>query len=149
MLSERGNAAQTHVFLLKSYPDRTVRCCCTNNRCVNSIRCIWLYRNSQHGQSVNSSTSHSVEREAEQRADRTDCLFRGCFGRLVPLMAVCMPEIAEIRQTLGFSSPSANNSSPADRNVVSPGEVLYVHQHGVLLDMQLIPHQQQLHQLLI
>lgn len=31
----------------------------------------------------------------------------------------------------------------------SPGEVLYVHQHGVLLHMQLISQQQQLHQLLI
>lgn len=30
-----------------------------------------------------------------------------------------------------------------------PGEVLYVHQHGVLLHMQLISQQQQLHQLLI
>lgn len=31
----------------------------------------------------------------------------------------------------------------------SPREVLYVHQHGILLHMQLISQQQQLHQLLI
>lgn len=31
----------------------------------------------------------------------------------------------------------------------SPGEVLNIHQHGVLLHMQLISQQQQLHQLLI
>lgn len=35
------------------------------------------------------------------------------------------------------------------RNLGLPGEVLYVHQHGVLLHMQLISYQQQLHQLLI
>lgn len=35
------------------------------------------------------------------------------------------------------------------RKAGSPGEILNVHQHGVLLDVQLISQQQQLHQLLV
>ncbi|TNN80340.1 hypothetical protein EYF80_009364 [Liparis tanakae] len=34
-------------------------------------------------------------------------------------------------------------------SVSSPGEVLYVHQHGILLHVEFIPNQQQLHELLI
>lgn len=34
-------------------------------------------------------------------------------------------------------------------SVDSPGQVLDVHQHGVLLHMQLVSQQQQLHQLLV
>lgn len=67
-------------------------------------------------------------------------LFRVSFLRLVPLMDVSMSVTTETRYTLGISRCYIDRERTDGEVWGSPGEVFYVHQHGVLLDMQFIPY---------
>lgn len=92
--------------------------------------------------------SYYVEVERERGKG---ILFRQSFLCLVPLVSVSVPVGAKIRWTLERrkNSRTLYKAHDVKEKMDSPGEVLYVHQHGILLHMQLISQQQQLHQLLI